>query len=228
MLYSQLFSAQTTRLTCDRATNICAVDGSSRDVPRVDEIARAEMNHDSNRRDGPNWGIDLVTRDGRKHPIEQQRAIANAVVANYAAAVAATNAYLANRAQPALDVSFTYRASLGEKLQTVFYLLFGIATLIAGWALWTRRSYIFEHDCVNAIERRPFFQTKAVIAVDRIAAIYDRPFRDGRIVELAFEDGSKIGVLQAGARKAVEASRVAKELADYLAKPLKSVTASAP
>ena len=75
MLYDEIVNSHTTHFTCDRASGICAVEGDPKGVPPLADIARAVMDHDFNRRDDANWGINLVTSDGKKYAIEQQRAI---------------------------------------------------------------------------------------------------------------------------------------------------------
>jgi hypothetical protein len=224
MIYSELFSSQTTRFTCERGSGVCAVDGRPKDVPRLADITRAEMDHDFNRRDGTNWGINLVTRDGKKHSIEQQRAIKDSVIADYRSTVKAINAYLADGTQQKLDTSFTYRASLWEKLQSIFYLFFGVATLFVGWLLWTRRVYTFEAGKVTVVVCRPFQRATQEIGADRITAIADRHVFDRRRVELKLAGALPIPVVEAGSTETLVADPLAKELAEFLGKPLESVS----
>lgn len=224
MIYSEFFTSTTTRFTCDRGTGLCAVDGRATDIPRVPDIVRAEMDHDFNRRDGPNWGVNLVTRDGRKHAIEDQRAIDDRVVADYRTAVRAINAYLADPAQKIFATSFTYRASLGEKFQSVFYLFFGVATLLIVYALWTKTSYVFASDKVTLVKQWPFQRTTEEIAANRIHGVVDRPAVDGRLLELKLEDASQVVIVHAGRANAPEVSALAMELAQFLAKPLESAS----
>ena len=40
MIYSEFFSSTTTRFTCDRGTGVCAVNGRTREVPRLADITR--------------------------------------------------------------------------------------------------------------------------------------------------------------------------------------------
>jgi hypothetical protein len=224
MLYSELFSSQTTRLTCDRGTGDCAIDGRTKDVPRLAEISRAQMDHDFNRRDGINWGINLITRDGKKHSIEQQRAIRGSVVTDYRATVKAINAYLTDSTQQKLDTSFTYRAGFWEKLKSIFYLFFGAGTLFVAWGLWIRRTYTFEPDKVTVSVLHPFQRDTRQIAGDRITAITDRQFFNRKTVELKLDDDSTIPIVDAGGTEVMTAEQLAKELAQVLGKPLESVS----
>ena len=224
MIYSELFSSQTTRFTCDRGTGECAVDGRSREVPRLADIRRAEMDHDFNRRDGRNWGINLITQDGKKHSIEQQRAIKDSVVSDYRAAATAINAFLAHPAQQKLDVSFTYRAGLSEQLQSIFYFFFGAGTLFVGWLLWTKRLYTFEPGKVIIEVRRWFQHDAQEITADRITAIVERKTSRGRMVELRVDGPSNVAIIETGHSQAATNDPLARELAEVLGKPLESAS----
>jgi hypothetical protein len=224
MLYSDFFSSQTTRFTCDRGTGDCAVNGRTKEVPRIADITRAQMDRDFSRRDGTNWGIDLITRDGKKHSIEEQRAIRDSVVADYRATVKAINAYLADARQQKLDTSFTYRAGVWEKIQSVFYLFFGAGTLLVAWNLWTKRMYAFEPAKVTVAVLHPFQREMRDIAAGRIAAIMDRQFFNRKVVELKLDDASTITIVDAAGTEVAMADQLAKELAQVLGKPLQSVS----
>lgn len=220
MIYSEIFTSQTTTFTCDRGAGICAVNGRTNDVPRLADITRAEMDHDFNRRDGRHWGINLLTRDGKRHSIEQQRAIKNTVVDDYRTAVKAINAFLGDHTRQKLDTSFTYHAALSEVLQSFFYLFFGVAALFAAFPFWTKRRYTFEPGKIAFQVRRPFQRETQEIATDRITAIVDRPGANRRIVGLKLDDGSSISLIEAGPDQAPKANQLAKELAGILGKPL--------
>jgi len=221
-IYWVLFNSQTTRFTCDRGDGVCAVDGRTQGVPRLDDLARAEMDHNWNRRDGVNWGINLVTRDGKKYRIEQQRAIKDSVVADYRAAVKAINAYLHDPAQQKLEVSYTYWAALSEKLQSIFYLFFGVGTLLVGWNLWRRRVYIFEPGKITVVVRHPFDRETKEYATDRITAIAERQFMNRRFVDLKLDDMSVVRVVEAWREEAPFTDQVAKELAGILGRPVET------
>lgn len=222
MLYDEIVNAHTTHFTCDRASGICAVEGDPKGVPRLADIARAVMDHDFNRRDGANWGIDLVTSNGKKYAIEQQRAIKDSVIADYRRTAKAINAFLADPGQQKLDASFTYRAGISEILKSVFYLIFGIVTLGLGLSLWTRRIYTFEPGKVTVRVRGPILRDTEEIATDGIAAIVDRPVSGGRILELNLVDTSSLRVLQEGTNGDSMISSLAKELTALLGKPLEN------
>lgn len=222
MLYDEIANSHTTHFTCDRASGICAVEGNPKGVPRLADITRAVMEHDFNRRDGANWGINLVTSDGKKYAIEQQRAIKDSVIADYRRTAKAINAFLADPGQQKLETSFTYRAGLSEILKSVFYLIFGIVTLGLGLSLWTRRTYTFEPGKVTVRVRGPILRDTEEIANDRITAIADRPVFAGRRLELNLVDTSSLQVLQEGASENSMISSLAKDLAALLGKPLES------
>src|SRR6476469_1920942 len=40
MIYSEIFTTQTTRFTCDRSSNQCLLDGRPRDVPPLNALKR--------------------------------------------------------------------------------------------------------------------------------------------------------------------------------------------
>ena len=83
ILYDKLFLTHTCHLTCDRSTGVCAVNGQTRDIPKVADIKRAEMDRGWNSRDGRNWGINLVTADGKRHSVEEDRATKDSAIADY-------------------------------------------------------------------------------------------------------------------------------------------------
>jgi len=223
MLYDEIANSHTTHFTCDRATGACAVEGDPKGVPRLADIARAVMDHDFNRRDGANWGINLVTMDGKKYAIEQQRAIKDSVIADYRRTAKAINAFLADPGQQKLDASFTYRAGISEILKSVFYLIFGVVTLGLGLSLWTRRTYTFESRKVMVRVRGPILRGTEEIANDAITTIADRAVFAGRRLELNLADSSSVQVLQEAANENSMISSLAKELAALLGKPLESV-----
>lgn len=224
MIYSEWFTSQTTYFTCDRGTGICEVDGRSKDTPRLADIKLAQMDHDFNRRDGPNYGINLVARDGKKYPIEQQRAIKDSVIADYRSAVKTINAYLANPAQQKLSVSYTYVAGLSEKLVSIFYFLFGIVTLAVALGIWTKRRYIFEHEKVTLMVRRPFRHDKQEFTTQRISAIVDHQFASRRRIEIKVDGDNGIPLVSAGALDASKLDRIPLDLAEFLGKPIEKAT----
>jgi hypothetical protein len=223
MLYDEIVNSHTTHFTCDRASGACAVQGDPKGVPRLAAITRAVMDHDFNRRDGANWGINLVTSDGKKYAIEQQRAIKDSVIADYRRTAKEINAFLADPGQQKLDASFTYRAGISEIVKSVFYLIFGIVTLGIGLSLWTRRTYTFESGKLTVKVRGPILRDTEEIANDGITAIVDRPVFAGRRLELTLADTSSLQVLQEGANENSMIGSLAKELAALLGKPLESV-----
>jgi hypothetical protein len=178
------------------------------------------MDRDFNRRDGRNWGINLITHDGKKHSIEVQRAIKDSVVSEYRATVTAINTYLAHPDQQKLDVSFTYRASLSEQLQSIFYFFFGVGTLFVGWVFWTKRRYVFEPGKVVIEVRRPFQRSAQEIAADRITAIAERQTSTSRIVELEVDGTSSMPIVVSGRNLMAPDDPLARELAGFLGKPL--------
>jgi hypothetical protein len=225
MIYSEWFSSQTTRFICDRGTGVCTVNGQSKDSPPLADIRRAEMDHDFNRRDGANWGINLVARDGKKYPIEQQRAIKDSVVAEYRSAVATINSYLANPGQQKLDVSYTYVAGLSEKLKTLFYFLFGVVTLAAGLGMWSTRRYIFEREKVTFLNRGPLQRFRQELATQQISAIIDRVVAGKRRIELKVDGDYEIAVASAGLFAASKLDPLAADLAGFIGKPVERTKA---
>jgi hypothetical protein len=222
MLYDEIANTHTTHFTCDRASGICAVEGNPNNLPRLADITRAVMDHDFNRRDGANWGITLVTSDGKKYAIEQQRAIKDSVIADYRRTAKAINAFLADPGQQKLDVSFTYRAGISEIIKTIFYLIFGIVTLALGLFLWTRRTYTFEPGKLTVTVRGPILRQIEEITNDGITAIVDHTVTAGRRLDLNLADSSSLQVLQEGINENSTVSSLAKELAALLGKPLES------
>jgi hypothetical protein len=166
----------------------------------------------------------LIARDGRKYPIERQRAIKDSVVAEYRSAVKMINAFLSNPSQQKLDVSYTYVAGLSENLKSIFYLLFGMGTLAKGLAIWTRRRYIFEHERVTLLVSRPFRHVKQEFATQRISAIIDRQVANRRRIELRLDGQNEIPVVSVGERDASKLDRIPSVLAELLGKPVERVS----
>lgn len=222
MLYDEVANSHTTHFACDRASGICAVEGDPKGVPRLADISRAAMDHDFNRRDGANWGINLVTSNGKNYPIEQQRAIKDSVIADYRRTTKTINAFLADPGQQKLNVSFTYRAGISEILKSIFYLIFGIVTLGLGLSLWTRRTYTFEAGKLTVRVRGPILRGAEEIANDGILAVADRATSAGRRLELNLADTSSLQVLQEPAKENSMIGALARELGALLRKPLES------
>lgn len=223
MIYSMLFGSTTIRFTCDRAAGTCEIDGRTRDVPRLADIVSAKMDRDFNRRDGVNWGIDLVTREGKPYAIDAQRAIDGAVVAEYRATVKTINAFLATPAQKTLDTSFTYRAGVWEKIQSLVMEFSAIVILIAGYSLWTKTTYIFEPDRVTLVRRWAIESTTEELAAVNIARITNRSAIDGRHLELQLHDRGRFTVVQTSRENTVDMKALGEELSECLGKPLESV-----
>jgi hypothetical protein len=222
-LYDEIFNSHTTRFTCDRASGICAIEGSPQPLPRLPNIVRAAMDHDFNRRDGANWGINLVTSDGNKFPIERNRAIKDSVIADYRRAAKQINAFLSDPKQQKLDASFTYRAGLTEILVSIFNLVFGVVTLWLGSLLWRRSTYTFESGKVTLSLRGPFLRREEEISNNRITAILNRPLLPGRRLELKLADTSSLPVLDEAANEKPVIGALAIELAALMGKPLETV-----
>jgi hypothetical protein len=222
MLYDELFQTHTWHFTCDRGTGVCAIDGQTRDIPKLADIKRAEMDRGWNRRDGRNWGINLVTADGKKHSIEEQRAIKDSVIADYRATVKAINAFLANPGQQKLDTAFTYVASLSEKLVSAYYLLFGLVALYGGLRAWTKTVYSFEAGKITAVVRGPILRTRQEIDAGWIAAIIDRQVANSRFIELSLTDGSLIAIVTMGSMETAMSASISMEIAGLLGKPVQN------
>jgi hypothetical protein len=222
MIYSEIFTTQTTRFTCDRSSNKCLLDGLPRDVPPLNALKRAMLSHSYNGRDGPNYGIDLITVDGKRVAIDTQRAIKQSTIDNYKASVNGINAFLADPGRPTLDTSFTYVAGLEEILKSIFFLAFGIVTTLLLFGLWVRRKFTFEPGGVTLISRHPFKHSKYEIPAYRISAIVDHPTFKRRLVELKLDDGISIPVVETW--RADSVSDIANELSHILAKPLETLS----
>jgi hypothetical protein len=225
MLYDQLFLSHTCHFTCDRNTGVCAINGRTRDIPKLADIKRAEIDRGWNGRDGRNWGINLVTADEKKHSIDEQRAIKASVVAEYQATVKAINAYLADPGQQKLDTSFTYIASLGEKVVSVFYLLFEVVTLFLCLLRWSEQIYAFEPGRITVSVRGPILRTRQEIDSNRIAAIIDRQVVNSRFIELSLADGSLIAIVTMGSMETVMSASISMELGGVLGKPVRNAVA---
>ena len=221
MLYSQLFTTQTTRFTCDRASDQCAVNGQPKDLPRLSALKRAVLSREFNRRDGANYGIDLVTGDGKKYSIDAQRAIKQSAIDNYSASVKAINAFLADPSRQALDTSFTFQASIGEIVQSFFYLAFEAVTVFLLFLIWTRRIYTFEPDRVSMMVSRPFLRTRQEIQGYRVTAVVNHAVVNRRLVELKLDSGYPIAVVETWRADGV--TEIATELSRILGKPLETV-----
>ena len=220
MIYDAWFGSQTAHFACNRATGVCEVDGRSKDVPPLADIKSAQIDRDFNRRDGANYGIALVTRDGKKYPIELQRGIRDSVVADYRSAVRTINAYLANPAEQKLDVSYTFVAALSEKLQSIFYFFFGIVTLAIGFSMWTTRRYIFEREEITLMVGGPFHHDKRGFATQRISAIVDHQVANERRIEVKVDGDNRFAVVSAAQGDASKLDQIRLDLAEFLGKPV--------
>ena len=225
MLYDQLFLSHNWHFTCDRNTGVCAVNGHTRDIPKLADIQSAEMDRGWNGRDGRNWGINLVTTDEKKHSIDEQRAIKASVVAEYRATVKAINAYLADPGQQKLDTAFTYIASLREKVTSVFYLLFEGLTLFLCLSRWSKQIYTFEPGSITVAVRGPFLRTRQEIDSNRITAIIDRQVVNSRFIELSLADGLLIAIVTMGSMETVMSASISMELGGVLGKPVRNALA---
>jgi len=125
-----LFGSQAQRLVCDRHNGSCEVNGVR--LVYVDEIKGAELRTYWMRSSGHFKMVTLVLRDGRRVDASTQGAQSDRSVAEYAAAVDAIRKFLADPTAPRLDVTYTYRASLGEKIFSVigFVVLLFVALLL--------------------------------------------------------------------------------------------------
>ncbi|HEY3741546.1 MAG TPA: hypothetical protein VGL53_16955 [Bryobacteraceae bacterium] len=226
IIYSELFSSETTRITCDRGAGECAVDGRTKDVPRLTGLKRAEMDRDYNRRDGVNYGINLVDSNGKKYSIEQQRAIKASVIADYRSAVKIINAFLADPNQQKLDISFTYRAGLWEIFQSFFYLMFGAGTLFVAALLWTRRTCTFESGKASIAVNRPFRHSRREIAGYQITALSTRQVLNRRLVELKLNDGSNLPIVDASQTDGPSVDQLVSDLAQLLGKRVEDAPAT--
>lgn len=222
MIYSEIFTVQTSHFTCDRESGACSLNGRTEEIPRLAEITRAQINRAFNRRDGTNWGIDLITRDGRKHSIEVQRAIKDSTIADYRAAVKAINAYLANPSEKNLDATFTYVAGLSEILMSCFYLVFFSVVLFFALLQWNKRVYTFEPGKITLESSGLLQRDSQEIGAGRIAAVVRRVAAKGAFVELKLVDdgGSTLLLFAGNASDSSKTVPLAAELAGFLGRPL--------
>lgn len=125
MVYDQVASSVVTTLTCDRAANTCALSGGSQaKVPPPSQIKRAELRVRHIHREGDGYDIYLDEQS-----INPQPAQADDAIASYRRAVDTINAFLRDPAQPHVEASFTYWASLSEKITAVLILLGTLAVM---------------------------------------------------------------------------------------------------
>lgn len=134
MAYSQVFGSVVTTLVCDRAADTCTLSGGTqREVPRPSQLHRAELRHHLEHREGEVYDIyvdDLA--------IDPQYARSDESIASYRAAASAIDAFLRDPRQRRLEVSFTYWASVREKI-TAIGVLVGTFAVLAFLIVMLRR-----------------------------------------------------------------------------------------
>jgi hypothetical protein len=112
MAYSQLFGSVVTTLVCDRTADTCTLSGGTqRKVPGPSQIHHAELRHHIEHRVGEVYDIYLDEQS-----IDPQSARSDESVASYRAAALAIDGFLRDPKQAHLEVSFTYWATLREKI----------------------------------------------------------------------------------------------------------------
>lgn len=123
------FGSQAQRLVCDRQKNSCELNGVS--LVAVDRVKGAELRTFWMRSSGHFKMVTLILTDGKRLDASTQGAQSDRSVAEYAAAVDAIRAFVADPAAARLDVTYTYRASLGEKIFSIigFVVLVFVALL---------------------------------------------------------------------------------------------------
>jgi len=192
LCYRTLFTTQTTTFTCDRASGKCELDGDSRNLPALADIASAELDTSHENRQGDFRWVTLVKKDGTKKNISPQGAQLESVVAEYKASVEAIQKFLADPSAPKLETKFTYRASLAEKVYIVMTFAGGLLVMGALLILWNTRTFTFDKSSGKAtlVDSRPLFGgNERDVAFDKITSI-----ASGTSVELVLADNSKVAV----------------------------------
>jgi hypothetical protein len=122
------FGSQAQRLVCDRGNGACELNGRS--LVAVDQVKGAELGTYWNRSSGHFKTVTLLLRDGSKLDAITQGAQSDRSVAEYRAAVEAIRGFVADPARPRLDVTYTYRASVGEKIFSL------VGFVVISFAVW--------------------------------------------------------------------------------------------
>jgi len=137
-VYDMLFGSHSQHLVCDRHTGRCELNGD--EIAIVDELKDAELSTDSMHRSGHFAGgskiVTLILRNGTRPDASTQGAQSARSIAEYRAVVQAIRAFIADRAQPRLDLTYVYRPSLYEKIWAVFFffvLAFITALVVRAW-----------------------------------------------------------------------------------------------
>ena len=125
MVVDQIGGSVVTTLTCDRAANTCALSGGSQaKVPPPSQIKRVELRKRHIHREDDGYDIYLDDQSINPQPAQDDEAIAS-----YRSAVDSINAFLRDPARPKLAASFTYWASLHEKITAVVILILTLAVM---------------------------------------------------------------------------------------------------
>ena len=141
-LYTMLFGSEPQRFVCERHSGRCELNGDQ--ITIVDELKDAGLGTDRTPRSGRGKKVELVLHNGSRFFLDTPGAHSERSIAEYRAAAQAIRAFIADRAQPRLDVTFVYRASLSEKIWAVIaFAVLLLATLFMvalTRALWRRAS----------------------------------------------------------------------------------------
>jgi hypothetical protein len=215
LCYRTLFVTQTTTFTCDRASGKCQLDGDASNIPELADIASVELEVTHENRQGDFRWVTLVRKDGTKKPLSPQGAQLESSVAEYTAAVEAIRKFLADPAAPKLETSFTYRASLAEKVYIVATFLGGLMVMAVMLILQNTVTYTFDKGSGKATlaQHRPLFGgSEREIAFDQITAI-----SKGAGVDLVLADSSRVTIASGS-----DVATVAAKLHDVTGKPVES------
>jgi hypothetical protein len=215
-LYATLFTVQTTRLVCDRASGKWEREGLA---PRpLAEISGAELTSYHRNKQGDFYVVTLLLNDGTKLDVTPYGAQETRSVAEYRAMVESVRTFLADPSQPRLDVSCTKRSSLSEKVYAVGTFALGVfacALLMLGWRA---QSFTFDggaRQVLLSCKRFVGSGSTRQIPFDQIVAIGDRQIQSGRRLELRLADGSTEAIVDGSIPAAL-----VDDLSQILKKPL--------
>ena len=202
MAVDKLFLEHTTRFVCVRATDRCEIEHGRdlRDLPPLHDIAGAELQSHHVHKIGDMYDVALRLRDGSTRLISPEATREEGSLAEYRAAVAAIERFVADPAAARLAVAFTYYASTWEKIRTVLLFVGMLCVVGVMLALWRRRTYAFDRKAGTLAVKSSTAVTRArvrEIPLDQITAMLP--------VGLRLADGSSVHLPSAAVARDVAA-----------------------
>jgi hypothetical protein len=191
-----LFGSQPTRLVCDRTAGTCTQNGIAL-VPLA-EIAGVELRKYHVTKQGDFYAVALQLGDGSTRDVGGQGAQSPRSIAEYRASVEAMRAFLANPGQARLDTTFTYYASVWERVRMVVLSVMFLPIAVLLIFMTSTTSYTFAGGKIVASTTGPLRSASTeVLPFARVTAIADHLHAGRRQIALVLDDGSRLLLVDA-------------------------------